>query len=69
MHITNQKLSFYTFMVGHLRNVYDLLSYNFWHKIKINNFDQYNVLLAIATHIPVLLKTGFVLQGHVYSHI
>ncbi len=28
------------------------------------NFDPYNVFLAIATNIPVLLKPGFVLQGH-----
>ncbi len=28
------------------------------------NFDPYNVFLAIATNIPVLLMTGFVLQGH-----
>ncbi len=27
---------------------------------------QYNVLLAIATNIPVLLMTAFVLQGHTY---
>ncbi len=33
--------------------------------INLNNFDSYNVLLAIATNIPVLLKTGFVLQGHI----
>ncbi len=33
------------------------------------NFDPYNVLLAIATNIPVLLKTGFVLQGHIYMYI
>ncbi len=31
---------------------------------KIDNFDPYNVLLAIATNIPQRLKTGFVLQGH-----
>ncbi len=37
----------------------------FWHKRKINNFDPYNVLLAIAKNIPVLLKLGFVLQGHI----
>ncbi len=43
----------------------NLISYDFWHKRKINNFDPYNVLLAIATNIPVLLMTGFVLQGHV----
>ncbi len=38
-----------------------------WHKRKIDNFDPYNVFLAIATNIPVLLKTGFVLQGHIYE--
>ncbi len=42
-----------------------LISNDFWHKIKINNFDSYNVLLAIATNIPQRLKTGFVLQGHI----
>ncbi len=30
------------------------------------NFDSYNVLLAIATNIPVLLMTAFVLQGHIF---
>ncbi len=34
-------------------------------KGKIYNFDPYNVFLAIATNIPVWLKTGFVVQGHV----
>ncbi len=28
------------------------------------HFDAFNVLLAIATNIPVLLITGFVVQGH-----
>ncbi len=28
-------------------------------------FDTYNVFLAIATNIPVLLMTAFVLQGHI----
>ncbi len=32
------------------------------------NFDPCNVLLAIATNVPVLLKTGFVLQGHIYIY-
>ncbi len=32
----------------------------------MDNFDPYNVLLAIATNIPVLLMTAFVLQGHIY---
>ncbi len=29
-------------------------------------FLMYNVLLAIATNIPVLLMTAFVLQGHIW---
>ncbi len=31
------------------------------------NFDPYNVLLSIATNIPVLLMTAFVLQAHILS--
>ncbi len=38
---------------------------DFWHKRKINNFDPYNVFLAIATNIPQRLKTDFVVQGHI----
>ncbi len=38
-------------------------------KIKINNFDPYNVFLAIATNIPMQLKTGFLVQGHIYVYI
>ncbi len=30
------------------------------------NFDPYNVSIAIAANIPVLLMTAFVLQGHVF---
>ncbi len=37
--------------------------------IKMYNFDPYNVLLAIATNIPVLLMTAFVLQAHIYDAI
>ncbi len=33
-------------------------------KRKMYNFDPYNVSLAIATNIAVLLMTAFVLQGH-----
>ncbi len=29
------------------------------------NFEPYTVFLTIATNIPVLLKTAFVLQGHI----
>ncbi len=32
----------------------------FGYKTEINNFDPYNVLLSIATNIPVLLMTAFV---------
>ncbi len=32
------------------------------------NFDPYNVLLSIATNIPVLLMTAFVLQGHILDY-
>ncbi len=35
----------------------------------VDNFDPYNVLLATATNIPVLLMTGFVLQGHIFVAI
>ncbi len=31
----------------------------------MDNFDPYNVFMAIATNIPQGLKTGFVLQGHI----
>ncbi len=61
MHITNQKISFYIFTVGNLQNIFMehdlyLISYDFWHKRKINHFDPYTVLLAIATNIPQRLN-------------
>ncbi len=70
MLITNQKLSFDIFTVRNLQNIlmeHDLylISYDFWHKRKIDHFDPYNVLLAIATNIPVLLMTGFVVKGDI----
>ncbi len=34
----------------------------------MDNFDSYNVLLVIATNIPVLLMTGLVLQGHIFNN-
>ncbi len=36
-----------------------LISNDFCQKRKNYNFDPYNVLLAFATNIPVLLMTGF----------
>ncbi len=69
MHITNQKLSFDIFTVGNLLNIFMEHDLNilmiFCHKRKMYNFDSYNVLLAIATNIPVLLMTAFVLQRHI----
>ncbi len=38
---------------------------DFWHKRKMDNFDPYNVFLAIAANIPQRLKTTF----EVYFHI
>ncbi len=35
----------------------------------MDNFDPYNVFLAIATNIPQRLKTGFVVQGHILQSI
>ncbi len=68
VHITNQKLSFDKFTVGNLQNIFLEHPNNpndFWHKRKIDHFEPYNVLLAIATNIPQRLKTGFVVQGHI----
>ncbi len=48
MHITNKK-----YVWIYLWNMI-LISNDFWHNIKMYNFDRYNVLLSIA----------FVLQGH-----
>ncbi len=63
MHITNQKWSFHIFTVGNLQNIFMEHDVNvlmtFWHKRKMDNFDPYNVFLAIATNIPQWLKTMF----------
>ncbi len=32
----------------------------------MDSFDPYNICLAIATNIPQLLLTGFVVQGHIW---
>jgi len=67
MHIT----SFDIFTVGNLLNIFmehDLNILMIFGMKKKDNFDPYNVLLAIATNIPVLLMT-FVLQGHISHHM
>ncbi len=65
MHITNQTLSFDIFMVGNIFMEHDL-NILMIYVIK-EKCIPYNVLLAIAINIPVLLMTAFVLQGHVYK--
>ncbi len=73
MHITNQKLSFDIFTVINVQNIFMEHDLNilmiFWHKIKISNFDPYNVFLAISTNIPQRLETAFVLQGHILQQV
>ncbi len=70
MHITNQKLSFDIFTVEKLQNIFMEHDLNIlmilWHKRKMDNFEPYSVLLAIATNIPQRLMTASVLQGHIY---
>ncbi len=66
MHITNQKLSFDIFTVQISSRNMILISNDFWHKIKMYNFNPNNVLLSISTNIAVLLMTASVLQGHFY---
>ncbi len=61
MHITNNKLSLDKFTVGILLNIF--MEHDLY---LICNVDPYSVLLAIATNIPVQLKTGFVVQGHTW---
>ncbi len=41
-------------------DLYLILNIILRHKIKIYNFDPYNVSLAIATNIPGQFMTGFV---------
>ncbi len=70
MHITNLKLRFDIFTVGNLQNIFmehDLyLNVLMIFGIKEQSIIvTHNVLLDIATNIPVLLKTAFVLQGHI----
>ncbi len=64
MHISNQKLSFDVFTVGHVLNIFmeHDLNIPMIFAIKKYNFDPYNVLLSNAINIAQRLKTAFVLQ-------
>jgi len=60
MHIHSQKYILDIFTVGNLQNIFMehdiyLCPNDFWYKRKILNFDPYNVLLAIATNISLVL--------------
>ncbi len=58
IHITNQNLSFYVCVIGNVKisSCSIIFTNIFLQKRKIDNFDPFNVLLAIATNSPVLLK-------------
>ncbi len=62
MHITNTKLYFDIFTVGTFKKYFSDIQI-FGRKEKLINVTHTNVLLAIATNIPVRLETGFVVQG------
>ncbi len=69
MHITNQKLSFDTFTVWNVLNIFMEHNLNILMIFGIKEKSvilTYNVFLAIATNIPQRLNTAFVLQGHIY---
>ncbi len=59
-----KNICFDMFTVGNLQNIFRehdnyLISNDFWHKRKIDNFDPYYVLVTIATNISVQLVTFF----------
>ncbi len=58
MYITNQKLSWYIYS-RHVQNIFmedDLYLINdFWHKIKIYNFDPYFWLLILPGSVSLLV--------------
>ncbi len=67
MHITNQKLSFDIFTVGNVQNIFMEHDLNI---LMIFGIKEKSIILTpynVATNIPVLLKTSFVLQGHTFE--
>ncbi len=64
MHITNQKLGFDIFTVGKLFSLLNILMI-FWHKKKKSKILTHTMYFwLLLSNIPVLLMTGFVVQGH-----
>ncbi len=70
MHITNQKISFDTFTVGHLLNIFMEHDLNI---LMIFGIKSKSIILTHTINcwqnIAVLLMTAFVLQGHTYECI
>ncbi len=66
-HITNQKCIYGRKFTKYLHGPQSLFNILMIFGIKEKNIilTPYNVFLAITTIIPVLLKTGFVVQGHI----
>ncbi len=62
MHITNQKLTKYLHGTWCLLNI--LMNVGIKEKMIILTYTMY-WLLTIDTNIPMLLMTGFVVQGHI----
>ncbi len=69
MHINNQKLSFDIFTVGNLLNIFMEHDLNILMIFGIKVFDPYNVLLSIATNIPVLLMTAIYIYIHMFCNV
>ncbi len=69
MHITNQKLSFYIFMVGNVLKIFMEHALNILMIFVIKEkciILTHIVLLSISTNIAVLRMTAFMLQDHIY---
>ncbi len=65
MHITNQKLGFDICMVGILQNIF--MEHDLYILMIFSTKEKATILicLAISTNIPLLLMTGFVVQGYI----
>ncbi len=65
--IENEVLIFTVRNWQYLHGTWSSLNILFWHRRKMYNFNPCNVFLAIAKNTPLQLKTGFVVQGHIFN--